>query len=434
MLANLARQVNAKKINISAINNSVKSLPFSELMPFIYDILDQELYFEVWLKNFPYCVVSPNARDHILFDKSYKGEKLEKCKGCRWGNFCVGFPVGYFKKFSLKELSPILDLPEEVMIELESKCNFDCKFCFNKASFAVKSRNIINLETDYIKKVIEGIAISGIKIVRFTGGEPLLRSDIFQLAEYAKQKNLEVRLNTNGSLINKEMAEKIRGVFDNILVPIESYTDKKEEEITMHKCSLKKKIEAFKFLEKINIPMLRVGTVATGDNIINFDKIARFVLKLPIKEWELYRPVALDKKKIGLDSNLLDMLADKIIEYRAKTKIEIILANALPFCAIKNKNKINSISAGGVYDDGNRRLVVDPRGFVKPHYFINKNIGDPLHILKAWNHPFMKKMRNLEFLPKICKNCDFKYKCCGGSRYSAKMNYKQWNLQDPIIK
>ncbi|PIY82331.1 MAG: heme biosynthesis protein, partial [Candidatus Omnitrophica bacterium CG_4_10_14_0_8_um_filter_44_12] len=48
--------------------------------------------------------------------------------------------------------------------------------------------------------MIDSIKKAKISIVRFTGGEPLLRNDIFELIKYAKSKGLKIRLNTNGSL------------------------------------------------------------------------------------------------------------------------------------------------------------------------------------------------------------------------------------------
>jgi len=95
-------------------------------------------------------------------------------------------------------------------------------------------------------------------------------------------------------------------------------------------------------------------------------------------------------------------------------------------------NKLNSVSQGALFDDGHSRLVIDPRGFVKPHYFMDKNIGHPLDILGAWQHPFMKKMRNLEYLPKECQDCPFVFKCRGGSRQAAKMVFGSYQALDPL--
>ena len=433
-LAEVLQQNKVKRIEIEP-TNQIEDLPkFSEIVPFLYQILDYELFFEVWLKNIPFCVINSGAVDHILpKDKDSKGEKTKACQNCLWNNRCSGFPKGYLAKYGSQEICPMPDLPWEVMIEVTSHCNFNCQFCFNKISFAQDGRAIKDFDTNYFKKIIDNIIQANIKIVRFTGGEPLLRKDIFELVRYAKDKELEVRLNTNASLINNKTAKKFKGIVDNILIPIESYNDKKESKITGHLHSLKKKIKAIKLLKKEKIPVVRVGTVATRENILNFDKIAQLISELPLNEWEFYRPITISGKE-ELNSKLVKYLVEKLIDLRKKTAKAVFIANALPFCAIKDLNKLNNVSKGALFDDGHTRLVIDPRGFVKPHYFMNENIGNPLDILGAWQHPFVKKMRNLEFLPRECKDCSFVFKCRGGSRQASKVAFGDYNKPDPLAK
>lgn len=431
-LVNYFLKTKKRDIFIESSSNISKIPKFSSVIPFLYKLLDQEEFFSVWLKRFPFCVLSSNAHDHILIAKEKKrGEKTKKCRSCKFFHDCYGFPKGYFKKYGDKEINPIHDIPEEIMIELEPHCNFRCQFCFNKLSFASKGRNMERLSSGYIRSIIDLIKKAGIKIVRFTGGEPLLYPEIIGIMKYAKKKGLEVRLNTNGSLIDAGMAKKFRGIVDNVLVPIESWSNEREGKITGYKNALKKKVEAVKFLKDADIPIVRVGTVATKENIKNFNKIHSLVRSLPIDEWELYRPILASSKLTGND---IKILLSKIKKARKKTRFFISLANAIPFCAVKNLNEMNSISSGALYDEGHRRMVVDVGGFVKPHYFINKNVGDPLDILSAWNHPFMKKMRNLKFLPKKCKKCNFRYKCRGGSRFLAYLSGKKYNFRDPLAK
>jgi len=432
-LAEFLRRNKTKKIEIE-LTDKIDDLPYlNDIVPFIYQTLDQEMYFEVWLKNFPFCIIDPEAVDHILLDDNYKGEKTKECQNCFWNNRCPGSPKGYLAKYGSEEICSMPDLPWEVMIEVTSKCNFNCRFCFNKISFAQNDRDIKEFSTAYVKKIIDNIAQAGIKIIRFTGGEPLLRKDIFDLLKYAKNKELEVRLNTNGSLINQNTVEKIKGIVDNVLIPIESYNNKKESKITEYPNSLKKKIKAIELLKKAKIPVIRAGTVATKENILNFDKIAKLISKLPLDEWEFYRPIPISGKE-ELNSKLIKYFVDKLIDLRKKTEKSVFIANALPFCAIKDLNKINSVSKGGLFDDGHVRIVIDPRDFVKPHYFMDKNIGEPLDILGAWQNSFMKKMRNLEYLPKQCEKCNFIFKCQGGSRQIAKMVFGSYKAADPLAK
>jgi len=434
-VAELLRRGKPDRLEITLTKNKKTMPSFPDLEPFLYKIFDYEKYFEVWLMNVPYCAVNEYSRDHILVkNTSVKGVKPKKCSTCKYFKICPGFLAGYIEKYGKNSASPIPDLPIEVMIEAESRCNFKCGFCFNKVSFAGQGRNLKKLSTGYLKKVIRNISDNGIKTIRFTGGEPLLRKDIFELMAYAKKRIPEIRLNTNGSPVNSGNINYFKNIVDNVLIPIESWNNKREAEITGCADALSKKISAIKLFKKIKIPVIRIGTVASRENIHNIDKLGKLILSLPINEWEFYRPISWSKKIDTVNNEDIEVLVEKIIDLRKKTGKQILIANALPFCVVDGMNKINTISSGALFDDGHNRLVVDPRGFVKPHYFMDKNLGDPLDIMSAWNHPFAKKMRNLRFLPKECNNCRFVFKCRGGSRFEAKLRTGSYSLPDPLAQ
>ena len=425
--AELAKRNKVKKFEIELDTNLKNLFSLSEMISFIYPVLDYEIYYQVWLKNFPFCLIDPDASDHLLENINYQGEKTKECQGCFWSSRCPGFPQGYFEEYG-NQVCPKKDIPEEVMIEVESKCNFNCHFCFNQISFAKKGRNIKPLSSNFIKKTIDSIAQNGIEIVKFTGGEPLLRKDIFQLMEYAKEKGLEVRLNTNCSLIDSKVAKKLSRIVDNILIPIESDNEKEESKITGLKDVLKKKIKAVELLKEEGIPVVRAGTVIIKKNIENFDKIAQLIFSLPLDDWEVYRPIPISKENI-LTSKDINLLADKLINLRKDGRF-IFIANAIPFCSIKDLNKLNIVSKGALYDEGHRRLVLDPRGFIKPHYFLNENLGNDL--IKAWRSDFAQKMRGLNLIPDQCEACPFVFKCCGGSRQAAKIYFGEYDQPDPL--
>jgi len=412
-LASLVRTSGAKRLELE-LSREASDLPrFSELVHQLLPLLDFENEFEVWFKNFPYCVVPPDCRDHVWADEV--GVRTAACEKCLYRKICPGFPTAYLARYGENEICTQADLPHEVMLEIEPRCNFRCQFCFNKLSFAKNGRELPRLELGAAKEAVKKIAEVGIRIVRFTGGEPLLYPDLRELIEYAKSLNLSVWLNTNGSLINEDNAGWLAASVENILIPIESFSAEHEAEITGFKNSLDKKIQAIKLLKSARIKTLRVGTVALPENIADFDQLKDLVLSLPIDEWEFYNPVG-----ASLNKNQANDLADKILAARLSYPQLISIANRLPFCLIDEPQKLNLVCHGALFDEGHSRLVIDPRGFVKPHYFIDENIGDPKDIVSAWNNPSMRARRNLENLAEKCLDCRFKYKCRGGLVKSEK--------------
>ena len=68
------------------------------------------------------------------------------------------------------------------------------------------------LSTDEAKKFINDLAEFKVPVLLFSGGEPLIRPDFFELAGYAASKNVRPTLSTNGTLITREVARKIKDI------------------------------------------------------------------------------------------------------------------------------------------------------------------------------------------------------------------------------
>ncbi len=97
--------------------------------------------------------------------------------------------------------------PRLIFWELTKRCNLNCAHCRAEAEDIDYSGE---LETDGIKKIIDDITSKYSPILILTGGEPLYREDIFDIAAYAASKKLRVALATNGTLITDESAKKIK--------------------------------------------------------------------------------------------------------------------------------------------------------------------------------------------------------------------------------
>jgi radical SAM protein with 4Fe4S-binding SPASM domain len=324
------------------------------------------------------------------------------------------------------------------MIEVESRCNFDCQFCFNRNSFASRGHGSYLLDIDYIKKVIDNIQKSKIPIVRFTGGEPLLRDDLFDLMRYAKSKGLSVRLNTNGYFIKsyaqvKEMAKYL----NYVLFAFHAYNPREDEEITGVKHSFERRIRAVKWFRKAGIKIIRVNTIATKRNIRNLEKFYNLFKGLKVDRWAVNRMIPFSNKDKSWEQEELSFLIRKLIKikkdkFRNKIPIQIHIVNAVPLCA-GDPVKLNAICSGGRSVDGHERFAIDPRRFAKPIYYMEENIGDPLDILSCWNHPFMKSLRNYKLLPNECKECSFLDKCKGGNRFCAYIKNGNYKSKDPLM-
>ena len=97
-------------------------------------------------------------------------------------------------------------LPRLVFWEVTKGCNLRCVHC---RATATELASPSDLPTAQALNIIDQIADFANPILVLSGGEPLYRPDIFQLAKYATDKGLRVALATNGTLVTKEVAQKI---------------------------------------------------------------------------------------------------------------------------------------------------------------------------------------------------------------------------------
>ncbi len=103
-------------------------------------------------------------------------------------------------------LNPRLQL---VAWEITRSCNLFCAHC--RAS-AVYGPYPDELSTEECFRIIDEILEVGKPILILSGGEPLLKYNVFQIAEYAVSKGLRVVMGTNGTLITEEIAARLKEV------------------------------------------------------------------------------------------------------------------------------------------------------------------------------------------------------------------------------
>jgi radical SAM protein with 4Fe4S-binding SPASM domain len=96
--------------------------------------------------------------------------------------------------------------PRLIFWELTKGCNLRCIHCRASATELSSPRD---LPTKKVTEIIDQIAAYGSPILVLSGGEPLYRSDIFDIARYATEQGLRVALATNGTLVTKHVAQMI---------------------------------------------------------------------------------------------------------------------------------------------------------------------------------------------------------------------------------
>ena len=99
--------------------------------------------------------------------------------------------------------------PVHPVFEITSRCNLNCEHCHARGG---ESDGSDEMSTEQVKRrVIDALAdVPDFKSLIFSGGEPLLREDIFELISYSRKKGFYPIVATNATLITKGVAKKLR--------------------------------------------------------------------------------------------------------------------------------------------------------------------------------------------------------------------------------
>jgi len=121
-------------------------------------------------------------------------------------------------------------LPKLQMVawEITRSCNLLCAHC---RSSSTANTYEDELSTEECFRLIDGIAEIGKPVLILTGGEPLLRQDLFPIARYAVDKGLRVVMGTNGTLITEDIAAKLKAIpISRVAISIDFPTAKLQDE------------------------------------------------------------------------------------------------------------------------------------------------------------------------------------------------------------
>ncbi len=118
---------------------------------------------------------------------------------------------------------------QTLRISVTDRCNFRCVYCMPKEVFGreyafLERSQLLSLEE--IARVANVFAQLGVRTVRITGGEPLVRRNVEHLVELLAQiPNLELALTTNGALLPQKAEALARAGLDRVTVSLDSVDD-----------------------------------------------------------------------------------------------------------------------------------------------------------------------------------------------------------------
>lgn len=280
------------------------------------------------------------------------------------------------------------------------------------------------------KRIMDECRALGVKAVRFTGGEPLLNKQLGYMLAYAKKCGFYILLNTNATMINNTSLRLLAASVDNILISLQGFNQKAESRLTGSQGGFKEKVANITRLIT-RIPRVRVGTVISKTLLANLHKYYHLLKGIGIENWELYRPIiASGNGEFNIGHKELRSVMRSLYDLKEKG-MKVRIANPVPFCINKKVQLSLATLLGAIADDGHSRIVWDARGYFKPSYFIDKDLGHS--VKRSWQNPFIRELRSVKYLAGKCKGCNYLKWCKGGSRAMAKKVRDDYFSVDPLL-
>lgn len=334
-------------------------------------------------------------------------------------------------------------------------CNLKCRHCYMNSD-AQKYEG--ELTTEEAKRFIDNLAEFNVPVLLFSGGEPLMRKDFFELAEYAAAKGIRPTLSTNGTLITREVAERIKkigvGYVGISLDGLQEVNDKFRGKEGAFQA-------AMEGIQNCVAVGQRVGLRFTINhhNIQELDRIFDFIEEKGINRVCFYHLVYSGRGNAMMDEDVTPeqsrMAMDTIIrrtrdfEERGLEKEILTVDNHcdgvyMYLQALKEgrtelaEQMLKFISMNGGNRSGMAFAEVDPLGYVHPdqftqhHTFGNvreRKFGD---IWTDMTHPILAGLKDRKKLLKgRCAKCKFLANCNGNFRTRAEATTGDFWESDP---
>ncbi|MCE4617683.1 MAG: radical SAM protein [Desulfurococcales archaeon] len=318
------------------------------------------------------------------------------------------------------------------------KCNLYCEHCYIGAS---PNPGKPELSIDNVLRVAEEIIEQGIPLVVFTGGEPLISEKFWKVLEYFHRKGKpKTSVSTNGTLIDREVAEKLARLgVTYVGVSLDSLDPSIHDKFRGAKGAWEAAVRGMKNSVEAGLPTgLRV--TVTRWNVDEVPQMIDFSADLGLQRVSIYLLDTVGRGKELVENlpthqqmiELMEKLITKAREFEGVLEILLVRMN---FAGIYLADKLSRSKKdfleyleliGAQGDCGKKTISIYPDGTVRPCQFIDyvvigdlrrQKLSEILTLDNPHLRPFLDTASRLRG-PK-CSRCPFRKVCGGGSRNRA---------------
>lgn len=334
-----------------------------------------------------------------------------------------GWLARRMRQYLLLHLSPLLGRPlcgpVHGTIMVTYRCNYDCVMCDMPGKCATRVRGgETELSTDRFRAIIGEFARLGTPGVGFTGGEPMLRADIYDLLACTRRYRLITHLNTNGYFIDDAAARRLIDIgVDSVNISLDGAAPATHDRIRNHPGAFERATTAVERLHRLRRQQgaaLRIKNVAVIDET-NIDEVPELIrlsreLGADCIEFIPRQPLAaadlVVERRVTADEALLNKV-DTMVAYIRKAAQEGFGIENSPAHLRLFRSSFAGFPSPVRCRAGYNSLAVDCYGDVFPCFpwvSWGKSVGNVREgsLVELWNSPGYQLSRDSA---SVCRDC-----------------------------
>lgn len=317
--------------------------------------------------------------------------------------------------------------------ETTRNCNLSCVHC--RAS-ATSGPYTGELDTVQAFRLLDQIAEVGRPIIILTGGEPLLREDIFDIAKYGDNLGLRMVMAPNGTLITPDVAQKMAASgIRRISASIDGATKAFHDRFRGVDGAFDAAIRGIERVKAAGIEF-QINTTITKSNLDQIPKILELAERLGAVAHHIFLLVPTGRGKYildqAIDADAYESTLNWFYDQRDKTALQLKATCAPHFYRILRQRAkadgrsislrthgLDAVTRGCLAGTG--FCFISHTGVVQPCGYTDVQCGDitQTSFSHVWNHsPVFLKLRDFKQLEGKCGACEYRA-VCGGCRARA---------------
>lgn len=326
--------------------------------------------------------------------------------------------------------------PKWIAWEITRRCNLRCVHCRSSSETVVKEHP--DFSTKEAFGILDDISSYVKPVVVLSGGEPLLRNDVFDIAKYGTDKGLRMCLATNGTIVTDEICRKIKDSGIRIVsLSLDGSTEKVHDDFRNEKGAFKGTLNAAKLFKKNGIEFI-INSSFTKRNQEEMPKIYRLAKELGATAWYMFMIVPTGRGEEIMNELISKEDYEDILNWHYQMEKDEHDMLVRPTCAphyyrivlqqskkegVKFERRSLKFSTGGSKGclAGQLICLIDVDGNVLPCSYFPKPAGTIKRqsFKDIWeNSQLFRKLRDFKKYKGKCGVCEF-VKVCGGCRARA---------------